>query len=244
VANNTLDGRGVAYYGVAFSGTNGSGSISNNIISSVTQGSVRVIDGARADIQSNLVYSAPAPALSTGAQGTLLGRDPLFANGAAADYGLQAGSPAIDAGVTLSGLITDLRGTARPSGGGVDIGAVERPVQGASSETVTAPTVPDATPVVAAQDARLAYSAQAVCRDAVPTLEVNTRVTADRSLAIAVRTSGYGDSGGSQYVTPGQPLAIALPAGAGDVAESSVSITTYRDGSWKEYRLTVQPISC
>jgi hypothetical protein len=52
--------------------------------------------------------------------------NPLFTNSAAGDFTLQAGSGAIDAGMTLSNMFTiDIRGTVRPSGNGYDIGAYE-----------------------------------------------------------------------------------------------------------------------
>jgi hypothetical protein len=41
------------------------------------------------------------------------------------DYRLRAGSPAVDAGLTIPWLTTDLEGKARPQGSGYDIGAFE-----------------------------------------------------------------------------------------------------------------------
>ncbi len=65
---------------------------------------------------------------------TQLGRgniygDPLFvfpAWGSEGDYHLQSGSPAIDAGTSISVPSKDLDGNRRPQGGGIDIGAYER----------------------------------------------------------------------------------------------------------------------
>jgi hypothetical protein len=53
--------------------------------------------------------------------------DPLFVNAGAADFHLQAGSDAIDAGVDVSvyGIGTDIEGSARVQGSGTDIGAYE-----------------------------------------------------------------------------------------------------------------------
>src|SRR5262245_2905098 len=51
----------------------------------------------------------------------------LFVNPAGADFHLSAGSPAVDAGTPLFAPPTDLEGTIRPSGSGLDIGALERP---------------------------------------------------------------------------------------------------------------------
>jgi uncharacterized protein YjaG (DUF416 family) len=46
-------------------------------------------------------------------------------NAAANDFQLQATSPAIDAGMALSEVLTDLKGISRPQGAGYDIGAYE-----------------------------------------------------------------------------------------------------------------------
>jgi hypothetical protein len=57
--------------------------------------------------------------------------DPRFVNGSAhyslqTDFQLQTGSPAIDSGITLSGVPIDIVGAPRPQGAGFDIGAYER----------------------------------------------------------------------------------------------------------------------
>jgi hypothetical protein len=56
--------------------------------------------------------------------------DPLFADAAAGDLSLGAGSPAVDAFVAtdlLTGIPTDALGLARPQGAAYDLGALERP---------------------------------------------------------------------------------------------------------------------
>ncbi len=58
-------------------------------------------------------------------------KSPLFVNIASGDFHLQTGSPLIDAGSDLSGIVDeDYSGTGRPQGSGYDIGAYEvgRPV--------------------------------------------------------------------------------------------------------------------
>jgi len=54
-----------------------------------------------------------------------LSGDPLFIDAGTLDFRLQAGSPAIDAGIETDAG-TDYAGIARPQGAGFDIGAVER----------------------------------------------------------------------------------------------------------------------
>ena len=51
--------------------------------------------------------------------------DPKFVNASTFNFTLQAGSPAIDAGVTLSYVTNDFLGTSRPQGVAYDIGAFE-----------------------------------------------------------------------------------------------------------------------
>ncbi len=51
--------------------------------------------------------------------------DPQFVNPSALDFRLQAGSPAIDAGVTLANVSSDFLGVSRPQGAAYDIGAFE-----------------------------------------------------------------------------------------------------------------------
>jgi hypothetical protein len=53
--------------------------------------------------------------------------DPKFADPAAFDFHLRSDSPAINAGLALSGVDNDYDGRVRPRGGHVDIGAYEHP---------------------------------------------------------------------------------------------------------------------
>jgi hypothetical protein len=69
--------------------------------------------------------------LSTGAVGgggtgtNIENTDPMFVNPTGLDFHLQAGSPAINAGLALSIVLFDYDGIARPVGGAWDIGAFE-----------------------------------------------------------------------------------------------------------------------
>jgi parallel beta-helix repeat protein len=85
---------------------------------------------SNAVMQNNIVYSSSASNYANRGVGTvadhnLIGTNPSFANAAAADFRLQVGSPAIDAGVTVSSVTTDFSGALRPQGGGYDLGAFE-----------------------------------------------------------------------------------------------------------------------
>lgn len=57
----------------------------------------------------------------------------LFVDEARADYHLRPGSPAIDGGLTLASVTTDIEGRRRPAGGAVDVGAYEAATASAST---------------------------------------------------------------------------------------------------------------
>jgi parallel beta-helix repeat protein len=67
-----------------------------------------------------------------------LSADPLFVDVSTGDLRLQAGSPAINAGATLTELTTDKDGVVRPQGSSYDIGAYEFS-NGGSMATVSCP---------------------------------------------------------------------------------------------------------
>ena len=52
--------------------------------------------------------------------------DPGFVDAEGGDLHLGAGSPAVDQGVAMPGLVDDVEGTTRPQGAAVDVGAYER----------------------------------------------------------------------------------------------------------------------
>lgn len=81
----------------------------------------------------NLVYyggtyytSLTALRNATGLSANSIQADPLLVNPAALDFHLTTNSPAIDKGITVSGLTVDPDGNARPQGAGYDIGAYEK----------------------------------------------------------------------------------------------------------------------
>jgi Bacterial Ig-like domain (group 2) len=105
--------------------------VQNNII--VNAGSTAIAEttggtsttGTHNQYIDNLVYGGNTTiSLNNGLQpiGTVYA-DPKFVSAATGDYHLQAGSPAIGAGLALAGVLTDFAGTPRPQSGPTDIGA-------------------------------------------------------------------------------------------------------------------------
>jgi len=100
--------------------------LSNNLIYSHTYG-VYATTGSTATLYNTLFYAnsdgdvGGAGAITNTAP--ITGQDPLLT----ANYHLREGSPAIDAGVPIPWLTTDVDGDARPIGAGYDIGADEAP---------------------------------------------------------------------------------------------------------------------
>lgn len=83
-----------------------------------------LIDGTPdAPGKANLLYK-PGTTISGYFQ-DIKNQDPLFLNPSAGNYKLRNGSPAIDAGLALSGFSYDIERTPRPQGYGWDIGAYE-----------------------------------------------------------------------------------------------------------------------
>ena len=133
IYNNTIYGN--ADYGLLIGdGATGGGGTTNNIIRN------NIVIGGRLGV---LVDAGIATTLSNN-----LTTDPKFVNAAGADFHLQAGSPAIDAGIAIAEVYTDFDGIARPQGTAYDIGAYEfanisSPPAAPSSSTATANNTPN-----------------------------------------------------------------------------------------------------
>jgi hypothetical protein len=75
------------------------------------------------DVLNLLVYGVLPPE-AIDASNRSVGAE-AFVNAVAHNYKLAPGSPAIDAGITLSSVTTDRIGTIRPQGRAYDVGAYE-----------------------------------------------------------------------------------------------------------------------
>ena len=79
-------------------------------------------------VANNLSYGAPISTGSTSgitSTGNLANVDPRFVSPSGLNFRLQSGSPAIDAGLLVSLVLTDIDGVTRPQGSRHDIGAHE-----------------------------------------------------------------------------------------------------------------------
>jgi parallel beta-helix repeat protein len=79
-------------------------------------------------IRNNVLYQNGQPIADLGSgtiQSNNLTADPKFIDGAANNFRLQSSSPAINAGVSLSEVLTDFDGIPRPQGSAFDIGSYE-----------------------------------------------------------------------------------------------------------------------
>jgi parallel beta-helix repeat protein len=80
-------------------------------------------------VQNNIVFANTSGQIANAGTGSIvnanLTTDPRFVNASAADFNLQTSSPAINKGVILSLVKTDIRSVSRPKGSTHDIGAYE-----------------------------------------------------------------------------------------------------------------------
>jgi Concanavalin A-like lectin/glucanases superfamily/Purple acid Phosphatase, N-terminal domain/Protein of unknown function (DUF1565) len=82
-------------------------------------------------IDHNIIYGASSvidQASSCSINSNQIGVNPMLVNTSSApyDFHLQSGSPAVDAGMTVSAVTSDFEGISRPQGAGPDLGASER----------------------------------------------------------------------------------------------------------------------
>jgi parallel beta-helix repeat protein len=126
--------------------------IYNNTLYNNPAKGIHLCSGMNARVMNNMLFQNGTNPISTTAQGSPcpgnasgyvishnLTGDPLLVNAASANFHLQSGSPAINAGVNLSPTVTtDFDGVLRPQGCCYDIGAYE--YRGTPQPTPPAPT--------------------------------------------------------------------------------------------------------
>ncbi|HEX8525314.1 MAG TPA: fibronectin type III domain-containing protein [Tepidisphaeraceae bacterium] len=124
----------------------------------------------------------------------------LFVNAGANDFHLSATSPAIDKGISLTGVVTDILGLLRPLTG-VDIGAFE---YGASTGGGTTPTPTPTAPAAPSGLAALALTSSQVSLSWVDNADNESNFIVERSLnggafvqiaTLAANTFTYTDNG-------------------------------------------------
>jgi hypothetical protein len=90
---------------------------------------VQILPGSvSTEVRNNIIYgngNTISDSASDSLKSNNMTSDPMFVSAGAADFNLRSGSPAIDAGMTLSLVQDDFQGRSRPSGAAYDIGAFE-----------------------------------------------------------------------------------------------------------------------
>ncbi|MBA3886446.1 MAG: hypothetical protein H0X67_12040 [Acidobacteria bacterium] len=84
------------------------------------------------DVRNFLLLGSSLPAQAAGGSNLAVPAS-AFVNATQHNYQLADGSPAVDAGETLAGVLYDRQGTARPQGPAYDVGVYERPATTAPS---------------------------------------------------------------------------------------------------------------
>lgn len=118
----------------------------NVTIYNAVNGGVVINGTTGVDVKNTLVYGGGgAPFSDSGTSTTqdhnmFSGVNPLFVNPGAGNFSLQAGSPAINTGVTLAGVPTDFLGILRPQASLYDIGAFEFVTGGGPTAVPSVPT--------------------------------------------------------------------------------------------------------
>nr|WP_143547834.1 right-handed parallel beta-helix repeat-containing protein [Rhodopirellula sp. SM50] len=114
----------VKYYGLIR--YEGSTTIRNSIFDATYFGLYNARPGGTFDHQYNVVHGLRRPYVNSSVGIGETNDPPLFADPATGDFHLSMGSPAINSGTDLSGLVSiDLDGNARPSFQGFEMGAYE-----------------------------------------------------------------------------------------------------------------------
>jgi parallel beta-helix repeat protein len=127
--NNIVYSNG-GYAAIQVNGNSGAKIYNNTVYGNSAEYGIQYFNNSNLAIRNNIVYaSGPSFGDFAGNTGVILSNnmisDPKLVNAAGADFRLQSSSPAIDAGVSFSEILTDLEGISRPQGSAYDIGAFE-----------------------------------------------------------------------------------------------------------------------
>lgn len=124
---NTLIYRVVNGAGIEASvGTISDARFDNLTITAVGGDAINIGAGSNNSVRNTIHFNNGGGILGATTTSNNLSTNPLFVNAAADNYHLQAGSEAVDAGMTLSHITTDRDAVARQQGAAYDIGAYER----------------------------------------------------------------------------------------------------------------------
>jgi parallel beta-helix repeat protein len=123
-------GAGGSNYGIFVYEGSSSVQIHNNTVYNSSQIGIFIYNSVpNTSVRNNISYRNGTDYLDTGTGTTLtnnlFGVNPTFVNPGVGNFQLQAGSPAIDAGMTISTVPNDIIGMPRPQGRAYDIGAYE-----------------------------------------------------------------------------------------------------------------------
>jgi hypothetical protein len=124
VYNDVVFGIRLQYSGVQ------NAKVFNNTVYNIS-GTGIYITGSNHEVRNNISFNNSGPEIDNQSTGSTLSNnlttDPSFVNAGAANFHLQSGSPAINAGTSLvsSVVTTDFDGVSRPQGSAYDIGAYE-----------------------------------------------------------------------------------------------------------------------
>ncbi len=102
--------------------------VANNTVYGVSGTGVRIVGGNSNSVRNNIAYGNStnySEIAGTITSNNLFGADPLFVDANGGNFRPKSNSPAIDKGMTLAGVTTDIVQVARPQGGSYDIGAYE-----------------------------------------------------------------------------------------------------------------------
>lgn len=148
IYNNVIYGLNIGNAVVGNAGisvTANSSSLWNNTVYGNSQTGIYIdVNSSSMTLRNNITYNNGGANYANFSSTTiqdhnLIGVNPTFVNATIANFNLLAGSPAIDAGLTIATVATDIVGIFRPQGAAYDIGAYEF-IPGAPSGPPSPPT--------------------------------------------------------------------------------------------------------